>query len=150
MARINWGRLVLGGLVVAIIMFFTDGFIHERIVETDWQAVYAGLRAAEPEPHGGGMIYFALFEIGRAFIAMLFYATMRTHFGAGPKTAAVAGIASWFAFSLTGPAQFIPLGFFSTALWIKVGALHLITSIIATIAGAALYKDPAVTRTAQV
>lgn len=150
MGRINWGRLVLGGLVAAIIMFFTDGFIHERVVETDWQAVYAGLRAAEPEPHGAGMAYFALFEIGRALIAMLFYATMRTHFGAGPKTAAVAGIASWFAFSLTGPAQFIPLGFFSTALWLKVGALHLITSIIATIAGAALYKDPAVTRTAQV
>jgi hypothetical protein len=37
--------------------------------------------------------------------------------------------------------QFIPLGFFSNALWIKVGAIHLITSIIATIAGAALYKD---------
>ena len=33
---------------------------------------------------------------------------------------------------------------------IKVGALQLITSIIATIAGAALYKDSAVTRTAQV
>lgn len=94
------------------------------------------------------MVYFALFELGRGFIAMLFYATMRTHFGAGPKTAALAGIASWIAFSLTGPAQFIPLGFFSTALWVKVGALHLITSIIATIAGAALYKDPAVTRTA--
>ena len=149
MARINWGRLVLGGLVAAIIMFFTDGFIHERVVDTDWHAVYAGLRAAEPEPHGTSMVYFALFELGRGFIAMLFYATMRTHFGAGPKTAALAGIASWIAFSLTGPAQFIPLGFFSTALWVKVGALHLITSIIATIAGAALYKDPAVTRTAQ-
>lgn len=150
MARINWGRLVLGGIVAAIIMFFTDGFIHERIVETDWHAVYAGLRAAEPEPHGTGLMYFAVFELGRAFIAMLFYATMRPHFGAGPKTAALAGIASWIAFSLTGPAQFIPLGFFSTALWIKVGALHLVTSIIATIAGAWLYKDPAVARTAQV
>lgn len=149
MARINWGRLVLGGLVAAIIMFFTDGFIHEKIVDTDWHAVYAGLRAAEPEPHGTSMVYFALFELGRGFIAMLFYATMRTHFGAGPKTAVLAGLASWIAFSLTGPAQFIPLGFFSTALWIKVGALHLITSIIATIAGAALYKDPVVTRTAQ-
>lgn len=150
MARINWGRLVVGGLVASIIMFFTDGFIHERIVETDWQAVYAGLRAAEPDAHRASMVYFAIFELGRGFIAMLFYATMRTHFGAGPKTAAFAGIASWVAFSLTGPAQFIPLGFFSTALWIKVGALHLVTSIIATIAGAALYKDPAVTRTAQV
>ena len=150
MARINWGRLVLGGLVAAIIMFVTDGFIHGQIVDADWKAVYAGLRAAEPEQHGASMVYFALFELGRGLIAMLFYATMRTHFGAGPKTAALAGIASWIAFSLTGPAQFIPLGFFSTALWIKVGALHLITSIIATIAGAALYKDSAVTRTAQV
>jgi hypothetical protein len=141
---------VLGGLVAAIIMFLTDGFIHERIVNTDWHAVYAGLRAAEPEPHGTSMVYFALFELGRGFIAMLFYATMRTHFGAGPKTAVVAGIASWVAFSLTGPAQFIPLGFYSTALWMKVGALHLITSIIATIAGAALYKDSAATRPAQV
>ena len=26
MAQINWGRLVLGALVAAIIMFFTDGF----------------------------------------------------------------------------------------------------------------------------
>jgi hypothetical protein len=150
MATINWGRLVLGGLVAAIIMFLTDGFIHERIVNTDWHAVYAGLRAAEPEPHGTSMVYFALFELGRGFIAMLFYATMRTHFGAGPKTAVVAGIASWVAFSLTGPAQFIPLGFYSTALWMKVGALHLITSIIATIAGAALYKDSAATRSAPV
>src|SRR5215211_3691354 len=150
MARINWSRLVLGGLVAAIIMFLTDGFIHEQLVKTDWQAVYAGLRAAEPEPHGANMVYFALFELGRGFIAMLFYATMRTHFGAGPKTAVLAGIASWIAFSLAGPAQFIPLGFFSTALWIKVGALHLVTSIIATIAGAALYKAPAVTQTAQI
>lgn len=149
MAKINWGRLIVGVLVAAVIMFLTDGFIHERLVNAEWRAVYDGLRAAEPEEHGTSMVYFAVFELGRAFIAMLFYATMRTHFGAGPKTAVIAGIASWIAFSLTGPAQFIPLGFFSTALWLKVGALHLITSIIATIAGAALYKDPPITQTAR-
>jgi hypothetical protein len=80
---------------------------------------------------------------------MLFYATMRAYFGAGPKTAAIAGLACWIAFSLTGPAQFIPLGFFSTALWVKLGAIHLLTSILATIAGAALYKAPPVTETAR-
>jgi hypothetical protein len=148
MARINWGRLILGGLIAAIMMFFADGFIHERLVKTDWQAVYAGLRAAEPEPHGASMFYFALFELGRGLISMLFYATMRTHFGPGPKTAVLAGIASWIAFSLTGPAQFIPLGFFSTSLWFKVGAAHLVTSIVSAIAGAAMYKDPAQPATA--
>src|SRR6185369_16388666 len=146
MARINWGRLMLGGLIAAIIMFFTDGFIHEKIVKTDWQAVYAGLRAVEPDAHGSSMAYFALFELGRGFISMLLYATMRAYFGAGPKTAVIAGIAGWIAFSLTGPAQFIPLGFFSHALWLKVGAFHLVTSILATLAGAALYKAEAVPR----
>jgi len=148
MARINWGRLILGGLIAAIILFFTDGFIHERLVRTDWQSVYAGLKAAEPEPHGASMAYFALYELGRGVIALLFYATMRTHFGAGPKTAVLAAIATWIAFSVAGPAQFIPLGFFSNALWLKVGALHLVTTIIATIAGAALYKDAAQAATA--
>jgi hypothetical protein len=143
MARINWGRLVVGGLIAAIIMFFTDGFIHGRLVDADWRAVYAGLKAAEPEPHGSSMVYFAVFELGRGLISMLLYAMMRAYFGAGPKTAVLAGIAGWIAFSLTGPAQFIPLGFFSTALWLKVGALHLVTSILATIAGAAMYKDAA-------
>jgi hypothetical protein len=141
MARINWGRLILGGLIAAIIMFLTDGFIHEKLVNADWHAVYAGLKAAEPEEHGSSMVYFGLYELGRGLISMLFYATMRTHFGAGPKTAVLAAIAGWIAFSLTGPAQFIPLGFFSHALWLKVGAMHLVTSIVATIAGAALYKD---------
>ena len=141
MAKINWGRLIVGILIAAIIMFVTDGFVHEALLKSDWKAVYEGLRAAEPEPHGISMVYFAIFELGRAFTSMLFYATMRTHFGAGPKTAVLAGIAGWIAFSLTGPAQFIPLGFFSNALWLKVGAFHLVTSILATVAGAALYKD---------
>jgi hypothetical protein len=147
MTRINWGRLILGSLIAAIIMFVTDGFIHEAVAKPDWRAVYDGLRATEPVPHGINMVYFALFELGRGFTAMMFYVTMRAHFGAGPKTAVLAGIFGWIAFSLTGPVQFIPLGFFSNALWLKVGALQLIVSILATIAGAALYKgapEPAV------
>ena len=143
MAQINWGRLFLGSLVAAIIMFLTDGFIHERLFGADWNAVYEGLRATMPEPHGTSMAYFAVYELGRGFTAMMFYVLMRPFFGAGPKTAVLAGIVGWIAFSLTAPAQFIPLGFFSNALWLKVGAIHLVISIVATIAGAALYKDAA-------
>ena len=141
MATINWGRLILGSLIAAIIMFITDGFIHGTIAQTDWESIYNGLGASQPAPHGASMIYFAIFELGRGFTAMMFYVLMRAYFGAGPKTAVLAGIVGWIAFSLTGPVQFIPLGFFSNALWLKVGAIHLITSILATIAGAALYKD---------
>ena len=143
MEKINWGRLILGSLVAAIIMFVTDGFMHEAILKADWSAVYQGLSAAEPQRHSVAMamVYFAIFELGRGFIAMMFYVTMRALFGAGPKTAVLAGVVAWIAFSLAGPAQFIPLGFFSNALWLKAGAIHLVTTILATIAGAALYKD---------
>ena len=143
MAKINWGRLIAGSLIAAIIMFVTDGFLHETLAKADWRAVYAALGAREPEPHAGSMVYFAIFELGRGFTAMMFYVLMRAFFGAGPKTAVIAGIVGWIAFTLTGPVQFIPLGFFSNALWLKVGAIQLIVSIIATVAGAALYKDAA-------
>ena len=143
MNRINWGRLFLGGLVATIILFLTDGFLHERILMADWQAVYRGLGANEPHHEGVGILYFVIFELGRGFLSIYLYALMRGCCGPGPKTAVLAGIVAWLAFTVTGPAQFIPLGFYSHALWIKVGAFQLVTSIIAAIAGAFLYRDAA-------
>jgi hypothetical protein len=141
MPKINWTRLIIGGFVAAVIMFMTDGFFHEKLVSADWKAVYAALKAAEPQENMSSMAYFALFELGRGMITLLLYATLRAFCGAGPKTAVCAAIAGWIAFSLTTPAQFIPLGFLSNALWLKMCAFQLVTSIVATLAGAALYKD---------
>jgi hypothetical protein len=141
--KINWPRLIVGGLIAAIICFMSDGFFHEQLLGRDWEAVYSNLGVTEPPHQTSALLYFAVFELGRGFVSMLLYVMMRTPFGAGPKTATLAGIAAWVAFSLTAPAQFIPLGFFSNSLWVKVGALQLLTSIVATIAGAAVYKDAA-------
>ena len=96
--------------------------MHESWLHPDWLAVYNNLRATTPEETPVSMIYFAIFELGRGFIAMLLYVLMRDRFSPGPKTAVLAGVITWVAFSLTGPAQFIPLGFFSNALWMKMGA----------------------------
>jgi hypothetical protein len=141
MPRTNWVRLIIGILVAAIIMFFSDGFFHERIVVADWTAVYTALGLRPPAHDGSGLGYFAIFELGRGILAMSLYVMMRVCWKPGPKTAVMAGIVTWIAFSVTGPAQFIPLGFYSHALWIKVAAFQLVTSIVAAIAGAAIYKD---------
>jgi hypothetical protein len=145
MSKVNWGRLLIGALVAAIICFLSDGFFHEKVVAADWTAVYDGIRAVSPEVHGTGLAYFALFEIGRGFLAVFLYVMMRPHYGAGPKTAVMAALVTWFAVSITTPAQFIPLGFYSNALLVKVGIYQLIITIIATIAGAAIYRDAAKT-----
>ena len=142
MSKINWGRLVIGALVAAIIAFVTDGFLHEKILGADWKAVFDNLGIFPSEEHNSShLIYFAIFELGRGFISMFVYVLMRPFCKPGPKTAALAGVIAWIAFSVTGPAEFIPLGFYSHALWLKVGAFQLVTSILAAVAGAALYKD---------
>src|SRR6185295_13778821 len=145
MTPINWIRLIIGGLIASVILFVTDGFFHERIVGADWLAVYRALGVSAPKHDAMGLAYFAVFELGRGFLAMVLYVLMRPCCKPGPKTAVVAGIVAWIAFSVTGPAQFIPLGFFSNALWTKVMAFQLVTSVLAAIAGAALYKDSATT-----
>lgn len=112
-------------------------------MSADWKAVYQGLGAPEPTEHAMSMIYFVVFELGRGFVAIFVYVMMRPHCKPGPKTAALAGVVAWIAFSVTGAAQFIPLGFFSNTLWAKVIAFQLVSSILAALAGAALYKDAA-------
>lgn len=142
MPKINWVRVIVGGLVAAIIAFLSDGLLHGLLLDADWKAVYANLGAARPDEHSLSMVYFAVFELGRGLLSMFLYVMMRPYCRPGPKTAAYAGVVAWLAFSIAGPAQFIPLAFFSNALWVKAGAFQLITSIVAAIAGAALYKDP--------
>lgn len=146
MTKINWTRFIIGGLVATFIMFITDGVLHEHLLHQDWEAVYAQLRTEEfRTSHGLFILYFLVYELGRGMIAMLIYVLMRPFYGAGPRTAVVAAIAGWIAFSVTGPAQFIPLGFYTTVLWGKVAGFHLVTSVLATLAGAVLYKDAAST-----
>src|SRR5918999_364568 len=102
-ARVNWGRLLAGGL---------------------------GLKAPDHEEgHGTAIMSFLDFELGRGIGAVFIYVMMRARFGPGPKTAVGAAVASWLISSVSGPAQFIPLGFYSQALWAKVGAVQLVTSI---------------------
>lgn len=142
MPKINWVRVIVGGLLAAVICFFSDGLLHEKLLGADWKAVYDSLGVARPEPHSLGLAYFMAFDLGRGLLSIFLYAMMRTYCGPGPKTAAYAGVVAWLAFSITGPAEFIPLGFFSNALWVKAGGVQLITSIVAAIAGAAVYKGP--------
>lgn len=141
MSDVNWGKFILGALIVAAICFVSDGFLHQRVVTDQWQAVMDALGATTPHHAGFSMIWFIVFEAGRGFLAMYVYVLLRPRLGPGVKTATWAGLVTWVAFSLTGPAQFIPLGFYSESLWITVSLYQLVFTIIAAIMGAAPYSE---------
>jgi len=95
MIKINWARVIIGGLVATVILFVTDGFLHERILSADWQAVYHALGATPPQHNPAALLYFVVFELGRGLISIYLYALMRSCCGPGPKTAALAGVVAW-------------------------------------------------------
>ena len=141
MSNVNWGRFVLGALIVAAICFVSDGFLHQRVVDDQWQEVFGALGAKFPEHAGWAIVWFVVFEAGRGFLTMYTYVLLRPRLGPGAKTATWAGVVAWVAYSLTGPAKFIPLGFYSESLWISVCLYQLVFSIIAAIVGAAPYGE---------
>lgn len=148
MTKINFGRLFIGGLIASILLFVTDGFLHENIVKQYWEFLYQGLGGKAPEGHATSMVYFFIFELGRGFAAIFLYALMRPFHGPGPKTAILAAIAAWLAFSVTAPAEFIPLGFYGRRMWLIIAGYQLVTSIVTNLLAAWIYRDPATTVTA--
>ena len=141
MSDVNWGKFILGALIVAAICFVSDGFLHQRLVTEQWHAVRDALGARTPDHSGFAMIWFIVFEAGRGFLAMYVYVLLRPRLGPGVKTAIWAGVVTWVAFSLAAPAQFIPLGFYSAMLWFSVAVYQLVFTIIAAIVGAAPYSE---------
>ena len=140
MNDVHWGKFVLGALIVTAVCFMTDGFLHQRLIHEQWLALSAQLGITIRDHAGWKMVYFVVFEAGRGFLTMYVYVLLRPRLGASAKTAAFAGVVAWVTYSLTGPAQFIPLGFFSESLWISAALYQLVFSIVAAIAGAAPYS----------
>jgi len=141
MNDVHWGKFVLGALIVTAVCFISDGFLHQRLIHDQWLELSAQLGVTIRDHAGWKMVYFVVFEAGRGFLTMYVYVLLRPRLGPGAMTATWAGVVAWVAYSLTGPAQFIPLGFYSTSLWASVAAYQLVFSIIAAIIGAAPYKE---------
>ena len=38
--RVNWTRLIIGGLVASWICFATDGLMHNQLLEADWARLF--------------------------------------------------------------------------------------------------------------
>ena len=140
-SAINLPRLLLGALIATAILFVSDGLLHQRVINDQWQALTDALGVSFQEHGGWTALYFVIFELGRGLLTLFTYVLLRPRLGPGPLTAVWAGVTAWFAYSLTGPVQFIPIGFFSAELWLAAAGYQLVASIIAAIAGAAVYRE---------
>lgn len=138
MGKINWSRVLLGGLLAGVIInaveFLTNGVVLGR----DWEAAMKALsRTMSP----GALAVFFIWGFLAGISAIWLYAAARPRFGPGAKSAALTGFAFWifcYALPTLGTWAF---GVFPQRLLVIGTLVGLVEVILASVAGAALYKE---------
>ena len=138
MGKINWARVILGGLVAGLIINIFEYCLNGVILTRDWQAAMAALgRTMAPS----AIPVFIIWGFLTGIAAIWLYAAARPRFGAGPKTAILTGFALWiFSYALPTMGQWA-LHLFPHHLLAIGTAVGLVEVILGSLAGAALYKE---------
>jgi hypothetical protein len=140
MRKINVGRVILGGIVCGIVTDILGFLVDGLMLGPRWNA---GMQAlGRPELTSGQLVWFNLIGIVTGLFAIWLYAAIRPRFGPGVKTAICAGVAVWIIGALLPNFGFMYVdGLFSKHLTLYTTLGSLVEIVVATIAGAALYKE---------
>ena len=141
MGKINGARVLIGGLLAGAAMFVLGFLFYGLWLSAEFDAALQAL-GRSPMPETPGMMVFILvMSLVSGIIAVWLYAAIRPRFGAGLKTAAVAGVAAWVIGGLIPNIWWSTLELFPRAYMAKDTAAGLILWVLATVIGAWFYKE---------
>jgi len=143
MGGINIGRVVVGGIVAGILCFLGDGIVHGVLLKDWWAQVMAGLGRRVADPGGTHPLYFLSYDLAKALVAVWLYAAIRPRFGAGPRTAVIAAVATWVLVIPIPLLGLIPMEWFGRRFALLWSLYALIPMVIAVLVGAWIYREGA-------
>lgn len=136
----NIQRIVIGGVVAAIICFIGDGIVHGVLLTSMWQQIAGTLKLPQGD---GGMLWFSLYDLVKGVAAVVLYALIRPRLGPGPRTAVMAGLITWGLCIPLPLAGLLPIHFFGRKFALLWSIYGLFPIVIGAVAGAALYREEA-------
>ncbi|HEY7683556.1 MAG TPA: hypothetical protein VH879_13005 [Gemmatimonadales bacterium] len=141
MGKINWGSVIVGGLVAGVVLNVIDFVLYGVVLRTDMDAA---MQAVGKAPLSNAMIYWFVvldFLFGIFFVWM--YAAIRPRFGPGPRTAVTAGLALWVLFGLLHALSEAPMGLLPQKLYVIGTLVALVEYPLAVVIGARWYREAA-------
>lgn len=141
MASINTGRVIVGGLVGGLVANICDFTWNMTVLKDDMAAMSQkfGMDPAAAASMSAAVPWIVIdFVFG--LLVVFAYAGMRPRFGAGPKTAIVAGLTLYLAVTavLYG---FTSMGMMPMDAFMRGSATSLVTVVLGSLAGCAVYKE---------
>jgi len=138
MGKINWGRVILGGLLAGVIINIFEYCTNGVALKADWDAA---MKALGHQMSTSAIGVYIVWGFLTGIAAIWLYAAARPRFGPGPKTAALTGFAYWIVGYALPTSGWAPLGLFPTRLLVIGTLVGLVEIIVASIIGAWPYKE---------
>jgi hypothetical protein len=137
LGKINWGRVILCGIIAGLAWTLLST-VNTTFLGSDFVSAVPGGRLLAPKLNL--VAFLTSINILMGIWVMWIYAAIRPRFGAGPKTAAIAGT-SWWIIATLNDSTWGSLGFIAAkALYVLILA-SLPALVIATLIGAWFYKE---------
>jgi len=140
MGKMNWNRIILGGLLAAVVMMVL-AILNLVTLQRPWLDAALELLGLQTHADGWRLIpALGILSLTGGIMSVWLYAAIRPRYGPGPKTAAIVGFAMWLVTSAVdvfwAATGFVP----SHGLVIPLLA-WLPILIAVTMSGAWLYKE---------
>jgi hypothetical protein len=140
MGKTNWKRMFLGGLLTGFVFIILEIAVLAIYLEDHWISVFESLNPNfQVTPTYQGL--WILNSFISAILAVWLYSAIRPRYGAGPKTAVIAGIAFWIMRILLPAVAYGSTGLFPVKLLVIEDIFSLIICILGTLLGAWVYKE---------
>jgi hypothetical protein len=139
MGKINYGRVILGGIVAGVIACLIDWFMNGVVLGQLWTDNMKRLNLPNAFAGSFTVLFILAYPIGYIIVIWL-YAAVRPRLGPGVRTAVCLALALWVIGVM--PAIVVTVqGIYTPRLTFFSQLIGLAETLIATIVGAALYKE---------
>lgn len=139
MGQINYGRVIIGGLLAGLILTIGETILNVVVVADQWETFMEQRNL--PGESTGMIVMWTLWNFVLGLLLVLLYALIRPRCGAGAKTAAWTGVFMWFlvwfmCFGAIGLSFGMPSSLIVTSLvW------GFVEVILAALAGGWAYRE---------
>jgi hypothetical protein len=141
MGKINLQKVVIGGLTAGLVLNVVDFVLFGVVLKTQMAAAMQAL--GKPPMTNAQIPWFVFLDFVAGVGMVWLYAAMRPRFGAGPGTAAKAGVAAWFFAGLLPTLFMWPMALMPQNLTILTTLVALVEWPLAAVVGAKFYLEGA-------
>ena len=141
MGKINWGRVVLGGVLWSVVYNMLVAVWIPFFLRIGWAPALEKLLGRPFHTTPEWIVFFLVLSLIAGIFSIWFYAAIRPRYGPGPKTAAYAGLALWLSVKLLPTLAWGWLLELPTRLVALDVVAGLVFIVAATLVGAWPYKE---------